>query len=109
MRMNGFPAQPGQGLGGFVMRVVLVLAGLIFLLSLLLVTMLLLGVWSVRALWARLRGRPVQPMVYAYWRRSHWQRFDPRGRVDPTEAADVIDVQARPVAHDDQAAQRLDR
>lgn len=47
----------------FVLRLVLLAAGLVFAVSLLLATALLLIVWGLRRLWARLTGRPVAPFV----------------------------------------------
>jgi hypothetical protein len=43
------------------LRAVLVVAGLVFTASVLLVFTVLLALWSVRALWGRLTGRPVAP------------------------------------------------
>lgn len=51
-------------------RAVLVLAGLVFFLSLLAVAMVLACLWALRALWARLTGKPVSPWAY--------MRVDPR-------------------------------
>ena len=50
------------------LRAVLVLAGLVAFASLLLVSLLLLTVWSVRALWARVTGRPVRPFAMRFLR-----------------------------------------
>lgn len=54
----------------FLMRLVLVVAALVFALSLLLALLVVLALWGLRALWAKLTGRPVVPFV---------MRFDPRG------------------------------
>ncbi len=45
----------------FLLRLLLVAAGLVFALSLIFAMVLLLIVWSVRALWGKLTGRPVNP------------------------------------------------
>lgn len=47
----------------FLLRALLLAAGLVFAASLLVVFALLLALWSVRALWYRLTGRPVMPFV----------------------------------------------
>lgn len=82
---------------GLVLRTVLVLMGLVFLLSLLAVALVLLAVWALRALWARLSGRPVQPLAITILRRAQWQRFYRPGGGQGGHDADVIDVEARPV------------
>ena len=59
----------------FVLRLLLLLAGLVFAISLALAAVVLLSVWGLRGLWAGLRGRRVAPFV---------MRIDPRsgfGRV----------------------------
>jgi hypothetical protein len=47
----------------FLLRVLLLAAGLVFAASVMAAFVLLLALWSVRALWARLTGRPVTPFV----------------------------------------------
>ena len=59
----------------FVLRVVLLLMALVFIASLLLAGALLLAVWGVRRLWARLTGRPVSPWVFRVDPRAQWNRF----------------------------------
>jgi hypothetical protein len=54
----------------FLIRLFLVVAGLLFAASLAVAAVLLLGLWGVRAVWAKLTGRPVVPFVV---------RIDPRG------------------------------
>jgi membrane protein implicated in regulation of membrane protease activity len=92
---------------GLVLRALLLLMGLVFLLSLLAAALLLLVWWGVRALWARLTGRPVQPLVFTLLRRANWQRFHPRASDSPAASSDVIDVESRPV--DSPGADRLGR
>ncbi|MBX9612586.1 MAG: hypothetical protein K2X51_13275 [Burkholderiales bacterium] len=58
-----------QGISRFILRLVLLAAGLIFALSLLLAACVLLAFWGLRAVWARLTGQPVVPFV---------MRMDPR-------------------------------
>lgn len=47
----------------FLLRLLLVAAGLVFAASIVVVFVLLLAVWSIGALWARLAGRPASPFV----------------------------------------------
>jgi hypothetical protein len=47
----------------FLLRAVLVAAGLVFAASLALVFVLVLSWWALRSAWARLTGRPVTPFV----------------------------------------------
>jgi hypothetical protein len=82
---------------GLLLRLVLALLGLVFLLSLLTVALALLALWGLRALWARLTGRPVQPLAFTILRRAQWQRFYRPGGGPRADDADVIDVEARQV------------
>ena len=54
----------------FILRFFLLVAGLLFAASLAVAALLMLAVWSVRAGWAKLTGKPVAPFVV---------RIDPRG------------------------------
>lgn len=63
--MNDFAA----GLARWMLKAVLFVAGVVLFLSLLAAALLLALVWGVRALWARLSGRPIVPWT---------MRFDPR-------------------------------
>ncbi len=47
----------------FLLRLLFVIAGLIFAASLIVAMLLLLIVWAVRALWCKLTGRPIDPFV----------------------------------------------
>jgi hypothetical protein len=47
----------------FLLRLLLLAAGLVFALSLAIFLLLVLALWSLRAAWARLTGRPVMPFV----------------------------------------------
>lgn len=85
---------------GLLLRTVLLLMGLVFLLSLLAAALVLLAFWAVRALWARLTGRPVQPLALAILRRAQWRRFYPAGAARAVRDADVIDVESRQVGPD---------
>lgn len=94
-----------------VLRIVVVAMGLVLFLSLLAAALVLALAWLLRALWARLTGRPVTPWVMRVDPRSgfrsayQWsarrgaddQPAEPRrGGVLPG-AADVTDVQPREV------------
>ena len=49
------------GLARFGVRALLVAVGLVFFLSLLAAALVLALVWGLRAVWARLTGRPITP------------------------------------------------
>jgi len=46
------------------LRALLLLAGLVFFASVMLAAAFLLTLWLIRALWARVTGRPVTPWVF---------------------------------------------
>ena len=78
-----------------IFRLVLLLAGLVFVASLLAAALLVLAVWLLRAAWARLMGKPVSPWTFRVNRQAMWNRFyrpgaggAASGRDDP----DVVDV-----------------
>lgn len=89
------------------LRVFLVLAGLVVAASAVVVFVLLLAVWAVRAGWAKLTGRPVTPFVARMHRfggpgemmrrreASRTPRADSVVQRRPGRA-DVTDVEARP-------------
>ncbi len=97
----------------FLVRVVLLLAGVVFFLSLVAAAAVLLVLWAGRALWAKLTGRPVMPWVMPTQAAATWSSMrqkaggfaartreappSKRGGVLPQVAADVTDVQAREV------------
>lgn len=60
---------------GFVVRVGLLLAGFVFFASLLVAGLVVLILWLLRALWARLTGKPVSPWTFQVNRQAAWQRF----------------------------------
>ena len=97
-----------------VFRISLLLVGLVLVGCLLAVAVLLLGLWLVRALWARLTGQPISPWVFRVDPRAQWDRFhrgpgkreQDLGRAarpgsgpvtDLTDAADVTDVVPREI------------
>ncbi len=91
---------------GLLLRAVFLLLGLVFALSLLAVALLLLAFWGVRFLWAKLTGRPVQPLVFTVLRKANFQRFYQPGATSAPQA-DVIDVESRQV--DAAPSDRLNR
>lgn len=81
-------------------RVVLVLAGLVFAASLLTAALFVLAVWLVRALWARLTGQPVQAWTFQVNRQAMWSRFyRPPGPAHKPQRDDsnVIDVKPKEI------------
>ena len=91
---------------GLIVRVAMLVAGLIFLASVLAMALILLGVWLLRAIWAKLTGRPVNPWVFQMDRQAMWNRFyRPPGQgrgpgqtaAQRREHADVIDAEVMDV------------
>jgi hypothetical protein len=93
---------------GVVVRVVMVLAGLIFLASVLVMALILLGLWLLRALWAKLTGQPVIPWKFQVDRQAMWNRFYRQpgqgqapgpGQATATrrDDADVMDVEPKAI------------
>lgn len=94
----------------FLLRLVLLAAGLVFAASLAVVFVFLLAIWGLRAAWAKLTGRPVMPFIMRMgpgrafedmMRRA--RPFEPSRtpRADAVDGmrrgiADVTDVEARP-------------
>ena len=60
----------------FIFRLLLAVLGLVFLASLLAAAVVLLLVWLLKAAWARLTGRPVQPWVFQFKRHAAWRGFE---------------------------------
>ena len=105
---------------GWVLKAVLLVAGLVIFLSFLTAAALLAAVWGLRALWARITGRPVTPWVMGVDPRNAWRAAAGKGwrrgaSDEPTEpptppqsgaagpllrplpgTEEVTDVQARP-------------
>ena len=88
------------------LRLVVVAAGVVFFLSLLAAAAVLALVWGVRALWARLTGRPVMPWAMRMSPRQGWStvyRSTARWTAPRTAArtgqgrTDVTDVVAREI------------
>jgi len=80
------------------LRVVLLVAGMIFLASLLVAALVLLALWLLRSLWARLNGRPVTPWTFKVDRQAVLDRFyrtPGQATKSQHDDADVIDVQVK--------------
>lgn len=77
---------------GFVVRVGLVLAGLVFFASLMVAGLLVLVVWLLRALWAKLTGQPVSPWTFQMNRQANWQRFYQQAQGQRRQAANADNV-----------------
>lgn len=102
--LHGGSTGTGFSLSRFVLRLVLLAAGLVFAASLVVVATMLLALWGLRYLWARLTGKPVAPLVFRVDPRAGFGRFyrgeatSPFGQQRPREAqplrdaADVTDV-----------------
>lgn len=102
-------------LSRFLVRVVLLLAGVVFFFSLLVAACVLALVWAGRLLWGKISGRPVAPWVLPTKAAATWSSmrqkaggFAARTRETHTTsskrsgvlsqvAADITDVQAREV------------
>lgn len=91
----------------FVLRLLLLAAGLLLAASLAAALLLMLALWSLRAGWARLTGRPVVPFIVRLDPRSGFQRMyrragkggaprRPNGVLLRPKLADVTDVEPRP-------------
>lgn len=86
---------------GLMLRLGLLLAGLVFFASVLAVGLVLLTLWLLRALWAKVTGKPVQPWVFQMMRRPPWQqasRGSGFGGAQQASSDDVIDAEVRDVS-----------
>lgn len=90
----------------FLLRAFLIVAGLVFAVALVVAFAFLITLWSVRALWARITGRPVMPFVMrmrpgdafaGMYRRAQQPSRTPRAdAVRPGRPrGDVTDVEVR--------------
>ena len=94
------------------LRLVVLAMGVLFFLSLLAAAAVLAVVWGLRALWARLTGRPVTPWVMRMDPRTGWStvyrstarwtaqrpeqpRRDDRDVTDVTDVTDVVPREIR--------------
>ena len=67
----------------FLVRLLLLAVGLVFAASLLAVFVVLLAVWSLRAAWGRLTGRPVRPFVMRMGPRAAFEQAMRRAQATP--------------------------
>lgn len=93
----------------WILRLVVFAMGVLFFLSLAAAAAVLALVWGVRALWARLTGRPVTPWVMRMDPRTGWstvyrstarwkaQQPDQPRRGEGTPAHDITDVVPREI------------
>lgn len=94
----------------FLLRLVLLAAGLVFAASLALAVVVLLVLWGLRMLWARLTGKPVTPFVMRMDPRDGFSRMyragqgmprrepgppQPGGRRDMGDVTDVVPKEPR--------------
>ncbi len=89
-----------RSFAGLMVRLVLLLAGLVFFASVLATGFVVLSVWLLRALWAKVTGKPVQPWIFQMNRQTAWQHFYQRGQGQQAQAADpgnVVDAEAKDV------------
>lgn len=86
---------------GFVVRVGLLLAALVFFASLMAAGLVVLIFWLLRALWAKLTGQPVSPWTFQVNRQAVWQRFNQRGFGQPgggsPKSDNVVDAEVKDV------------
>jgi hypothetical protein len=91
----------------FLLRLVLIAAGLLFAASMAVAAVLMLALWGVRAVWAKVTGRPVTPFIMGINSRSGFERsYRKAGQGSRTPRADAVrparnvsdvtDVEARP-------------
>lgn len=89
-----------RSLLALMVRLGLLLAGLVFFASVLAAGTVLLMVWLLRGLWAKVTGQPVRPWVFQMNRRPPWQQGDRGtgfGGAQAPSSDNVIDAEARDV------------
>ena len=97
-----------QTVFAFILRLILLAAGLAFAASLVVVLALVAALWGARYAWARLTGRPLQPFLVRIDPRAGFRRMYPGAapgapsrQGEPAANAtraigDVTDVEAKP-------------
>lgn len=81
------------------LRLLLLAVGLAFASALLCVLLTFVAIWGLRALWAKLTGRPVTPWVMRVDPRAGWSRFAQRGRAVPSAGDTAQEASRRFPAH----------
>jgi hypothetical protein len=89
----------------FLIRLVLVAAGLVFAASLALIAIVLMLLWCVRAVWCKITGQPINPFVVRMSPRTGFgqvfrSRPSPQAQDSPAKSKrvstdDVTDVEAK--------------
>ena len=85
----------------FLVRMLFVIAGLIFAASLLVMMLILLLVWSIRAIWGKLTGKPFVPFAFAVNPRAGFDQVFRRAergseaRPQSRKLDDVTDVEPK--------------
>jgi hypothetical protein len=82
----------------FVVRLLLLVAGLVFTLSLLVVMLVLLVLWGLRALWYKLTGKPILPFAMRMNPRAGFEQvFRPASSTQQQrrKLEDVTDVEPK--------------
>ena len=89
---------------GVIVRVAMLVASLIFLACVLAMALILMGVWLLRVVWAKLTGQPINPWTFQVNRSAMWSRFyrpakHGRGQVVTPRRDDsaVIDVEPKAI------------
>jgi hypothetical protein len=81
----------------FLVRILLIVAGLIFAASLMVLMLVLLALWCARAVWCKLTGQPVNPFAMRMGPRAGFDQVFRQaerggGAVRKTPAGDMYDV-----------------
>lgn len=84
----------------FLLRVLLVLAGLIFAASLIVVMAAMLLVWGIRALWLKLTGQPVMPFAMRMHPRAGFDQVFRQGHRGENSGVSEPAKPSRRVPHD---------
>jgi hypothetical protein len=92
----------------WVLRIGLVLAGLVFAMTMLVLAGMLLALWLLRALWAKLTGRPVAAWDFQMHRQANWQRFY-RNKAEADTGPPAQPTAPRPSSGDDVTDVRIKR
>ena len=89
---------------GVIVRVAVLVASLVFLACVLVMGLILVGVWLLRAVGAKLTGQPVNPWTFQVNRPAMWSRFyrpaeQGRGQVvtQRRDDSEVIDVEPKAI------------